>query len=127
VRGHYLLTVNTYFSVSTILKVPTKFSFGIGTYGNYQEIPTDTDRKILTPYNSTIFTYWLPAVIHFFVLLCFFSWVSPPEFCFWRVQIVYKASLLCFCEKSGSVGRPTNPDFSPRPDFDPDLDFDHGL
>jgi hypothetical protein len=30
VRGHYLLTVNTDFFVSTILKVPTKFSFGIG-------------------------------------------------------------------------------------------------
>ncbi len=30
VRGHYLLAVNTYFFVSTILKVPTEFSFGIG-------------------------------------------------------------------------------------------------
>jgi hypothetical protein len=30
VQGHYLLTVNTYFFVSTILKVPTEFSFGIG-------------------------------------------------------------------------------------------------
>ena len=29
-RGNYLLTVNMYFFVSTILKVPTEFSFGIG-------------------------------------------------------------------------------------------------
>ena len=36
VRGHYLLTVNSYFFVSTILN----------QYGNYPEIPTNTDRKI---------------------------------------------------------------------------------
>ena len=30
VQEHYLLTVDTYFFVSTILKVPTEFSFGIG-------------------------------------------------------------------------------------------------
>jgi hypothetical protein len=42
VRGHYLLTVNTYFFVSTILKEPTEFSFGIGMVitKKYRPIPT---------------------------------------------------------------------------------------
>jgi hypothetical protein len=44
VQGYYLLTVNTYFFVSTILKVPTEFSFGIGMVitKKYQPIPTKT-------------------------------------------------------------------------------------
>jgi hypothetical protein len=50
VRGHYLLTVNSYFFVSTILN----------RYGNYPEIPTNTDRKIprqyLFPICSTLST-----------------------------------------------------------------------
>jgi hypothetical protein len=42
VQGHYLLTVNTYFFISMILKVPTEFSFGIGVVitKKYQPIPT---------------------------------------------------------------------------------------
>ncbi len=46
VRGHYLLTVNTYFFISTILKVPTEFSFGIGMEitEKYQPIPTEKYR-----------------------------------------------------------------------------------
>ncbi len=42
VRGHYLLTVNMYFFVSTILKVSTEFSFSIGMVitKKYQPIPT---------------------------------------------------------------------------------------
>ncbi len=41
-RGHYLLTVDTYFFVSRILKVPTEFSFGIGMVitKKYRPIPT---------------------------------------------------------------------------------------
>jgi hypothetical protein len=41
-QGHYLLTVNTYFFVPMILKVLTKFSFGIGMVitKKYQPIPT---------------------------------------------------------------------------------------
>jgi hypothetical protein len=43
VRGHYLLTVNMYFFVSTILKVPTEFFFGIGMVitKKHQPIPTE--------------------------------------------------------------------------------------
>jgi hypothetical protein len=46
VQGHYLLTVNTYFFVSTILKVPTEFSFGIGMVitEKYRPIPTEKYR-----------------------------------------------------------------------------------
>jgi hypothetical protein len=42
VQGHYLLTVNTSFFVSTILKVPTEFSFSIGMVitKKYRLIPT---------------------------------------------------------------------------------------
>ena len=42
VRGHYFLTINTYFFVSTILKVMTEFSFGIGMVitKKYRPIPT---------------------------------------------------------------------------------------
>jgi hypothetical protein len=45
-RGHSLLTVNTYFFVSTILKVPTEFSFGIGMVitKKYRPIPTEKYR-----------------------------------------------------------------------------------
>jgi hypothetical protein len=41
-----LLTVNTYFFVSTTLKVPTKFSFGIGMVNTekYRPIPTEKYR-----------------------------------------------------------------------------------
>ena len=49
-RGHYLLTVNLYFFVSTILN----------RYGNYPELPTNTDQKIprhyLFPICSTLST-----------------------------------------------------------------------
>jgi len=42
VRGHYLLTVNTSFFASTIPKLLTEFSFGIGMVitEKYQPIPT---------------------------------------------------------------------------------------
>ncbi len=43
VRGHYLLTVNTYFFVSNTES--TDRVFLRYRYGNYQEIPTDTDQK----------------------------------------------------------------------------------
>jgi hypothetical protein len=51
VQGHNLLTVNTYFFVSTILKVPTKFSFGIGMVitKKYRPIPTEKYRLGIQP------------------------------------------------------------------------------
>ena len=53
-RGHYLLTVYTYFFVSTIPKIVTEFSFGIGMvitekYDQYR--PKNTD----SVYNSSIY------------------------------------------------------------------------
>jgi hypothetical protein len=46
VQGHYLLTVNMYFFVSTILKVPTEFSFSISMVitKKYRPIPTEKYR-----------------------------------------------------------------------------------
>ncbi len=42
-----LLTVNTYFFISTTLKVPTEFSFGIGMVNTkkYQPMPTKKYRN----------------------------------------------------------------------------------
>jgi hypothetical protein len=52
VQGHYLLTVIMYFFVSTILKVPTEFSFGIGMVITEKYVPTNTDQKIPTWYTT---------------------------------------------------------------------------
>ena len=45
-----LLTVNTYFFISTTLKVPTEFSFGIGMVNTekYRPIPTEKYRPDTT-------------------------------------------------------------------------------
>jgi hypothetical protein len=68
VRGHYLLTVNTYFFVSTILKVLPSFpSVSVWylprntdryqpNYTDYQEILTDTNQKIPTRYTTLVNT-----------------------------------------------------------------------
>ena len=77
VRGHYLLTVNTYFFVSTILKVLPSFpSVSVWylprntdryqpNYTDYQEILTDTNQKIPTRYTTLVNTQLVsPSVIY---------------------------------------------------------------
>jgi len=48
-----LLTVNTYFFISTTLKVPTEFSFGIGMVNTekYRPIPTEKYRPGIQLYS----------------------------------------------------------------------------
>ncbi len=59
-QGHYLLTVNTYFFVSTILKVPAEFSFGIGMVitEKYRPIPTEKYRLDTTLEFSSGGIFW---------------------------------------------------------------------
>ncbi len=53
--------------------------------------------------------YQVLAEIRFLCVCAFFSRIFVREFFSQQIQIVYTASFQSFCNKSGSVGRPTNP------------------